>query len=164
MIQRIQSVFLFLISGSMGTALVNPIWEKPGLKPGEEAELTPLQYSYETTELVPNAHLAAHTTSLWYLAGLMVLVAIVALIAIFQYRKRIVQMGLCAVNAILLTASMGVVLYNVVVNGKNYGNPADQGSFLVGFWAILAALIFNFLANRFIRRDEKLVRESNRIR
>ena len=164
MIQRIQSVFLFLISGAMGTALVNPIWEKHGLKAGEEAELTPLQYSYETTEFTPNAHLASHITPMWYLAGLMILVALVALVAIFQYRKRILQMGLCAVNAILLTASMGVVLYNILVNGKTYGNPNDQGSFLTGFWAILAALVFNFLANRFIRRDEKLVRESNRIR
>ncbi|MBO0937828.1 DUF4293 domain-containing protein [Fibrella sp. HMF5335] len=157
MIQRIQSVFLFLISASMGTALVNPIWEKNGVKPGEEAELTPLQYSYEQG-------ITTFTTPTWYLAGLLVLVAIVALVAIFQYRKRILQMGLCAVNAILLTASMGVVLYNVLVNGKTYGNPNDQGSFLAGFWAILAALVFNFLANRFIRRDEKLVRESNRIR
>ena len=157
MIQRIQSVFLFLISGAMGTALVNPIWEKNGLKTGEEAELTPLQYSYEQG-------ITTFTTPLWYLAGLMVLVALVALVAIFQYRKRVLQMGLCAVNAILLTVSMGVVLYTVLVNGKTYGNPADQGSFLAGFWAILAALVFNFLANRFIRRDEKLVRESNRIR
>lgn len=164
MIQRIQSVFLFLISGSMGTALVNPIWEKHGLKAGEEAELTPLRYSYEVSELTPNLHEATYSTSNWYLAVLMVLVGLVALVAIFQYRKRIVQMGLCAVNAVLLTASMGVILYNVLVNGKSYGNPNDQGSFLAGFWAILAALVFNFLANRFIRRDEKLVRESNRIR
>lgn len=157
MIQRIQSVFLFLISASMGVALANPIWEKPGTQPGDEAELTPLQYTYEQG-------VTTFTTPLWYLGGLLVIIAIIALFAIFQYKKRLLQMGLCAANAILLTASMGVILYNVLINGKTYGNPADQGSFQTGFWAIIAALVLNALANRFIRRDEKLVRESNRIR
>lgn len=157
MIQRIQSVFLFLISACMGVALANPIWEKPGPRPGEEAELTPLQYTYEQG-------ITTFTTPLWYLAGLLIIVALIALVAIFQYRKRLLQMGLCAANAILLTASMGVVLYNVLINGKAYGNPADQGSFLTGFWAIIAGLVLNALANRFIRRDEKLIRQSNRIR
>ena len=141
----------------MGVALANPIWEKPGTLPGDEAELTPLQYTAEQG-------VTTFTTPVWYLGGLLAIVALLALITIFQYRKRLLQMGLCAANAILLTASMGVVLYNVLVNGKAYGNPADQGSFLTGFWAIIAALVFNALANRFIRRDEKLVRESNRIR
>ena len=157
MIQRIQSIFLFLISAAMGVALANPIWEKAGLKPGEEAELTPLQYAYEQG-------VTTFVTPLWYLGGLLAIIGALALFAIFQYRKRLLQMGLCAVNAILLTASMGVVLYQVLINGKAYGNPADQGSFLTGFWAIVVALVLNALANRFIRRDEKLVRESNRIR
>ena len=141
----------------MGVALTNPIWQKTGLNPGDEAELTPLQYSYEQG-------VTTFTTPLWYLGGLLLLVAVMAVFAIFQYRKRLLQMGLCAANAILLTASMGVVLYNVLINGKKYGNAADQGSFMTGFWAIVVALILNALANRFIRRDEKIVRESNRIR
>lgn len=157
MIQRIQSIFLFLIAAAMGVTLANPIWEKPGSKPGEEAELTSLQYAYEQG-------VTTFVTPLWYLAGLLVIIAVIALVAIFQYKKRLLQMGLCAVNAILLTASMGVILYNVLINGKSYGNPADQGSFLTGFWSIVVALVLNALANRFIRRDEKLVRESNRIR
>jgi hypothetical protein len=157
MIQRIQSVFLFLISAAMGITLANPIWEKAGPKPGEEAELTALQYTYEQG-------VTTFVTPLWYLGLLLAAVGIIALVAIFQYRKRLLQMGLCAVNAILLTASMGVILYNVLITGKAYGNPADQGSFLTGFWTIIAALVLNALANRFIRRDEKLVRESNRIR
>jgi hypothetical protein len=157
MIQRIQSVFLFLISAAMGITLVNPIWEKAGLKPGEEAELTALQYTYEQG-------VTTFVTPIWYLGLLLAAVGMISLVTIFQYRKRLLQMGLCAVNAILLTGSMGVILYNVLITGKTYGNPTDQGSFLPGFWAIVAALVLNALANRFIRRDEKLVRESNRIR
>ncbi|MEZ0608187.1 DUF4293 domain-containing protein [Fibrella sp. WM1] len=161
MIQRIQSVFLFLIAAAMGVTLANPIWEKAGSKPGEEAELTSLQYAYEQAG---SGSVTTFVTPLWYLGGLLIIIAVIALVAIFQYKKRLLQMGLCAVNAILLTASMGVILYNVLINGKSYGNPADQGSFLTGFWSIVVALVLNALANRFIRRDEKLVRESNRIR
>ncbi len=141
----------------MGVALTNPIWQKTGLNPGDEAELTPLQYSYEQG-------VTTFTTPLWYLGGLLTLVAVMAIFAIFQYRKRLLQMGLCAANAILLTAAMGVVLYQVLIRGKEYGNATDQGSFMTGFWAIVVALVLNALANRFIRRDEKIVRESNRIR
>jgi len=64
----------------------------------------------------------------------------------------------------MLTAIMGIVLYQTLYAGKAYGNSADQGTFLPGFYAIIAALVCNALANRFIRRDEKLVRGSDRIR
>ena len=141
----------------MGVALTNPIWEKVGPNSSEIARLTALQYSQQqgTTTFV---------TPIWYLALLIFLVGLSSLFAIFQYRNRLRQMILCAVNAILLTAIMGIVLYRMLYVGKDYGNPADQGNFLAGFFAILAALVFNALANRFIRRDEKLVRGSDRLR
>jgi hypothetical protein len=64
----------------------------------------------------------------------------------------------------MLTAIMGIVLYRTLYMGKSYGSPSDQGDYLLGFYALIAALIFNALANRFIRRDEKLVRGSDRLR
>ena len=64
----------------------------------------------------------------------------------------------------MLTAIMGIVLYKTLYAGKEYGDPSDQGNFLTGFYAIIAALVLNALANRFIRRDEKLVRGSERLR
>jgi hypothetical protein len=38
------------------------------------------------------------------------------------------------------------------------------GIYGFGLWLPGIAVICNFLANRFIRRDEKLVRDSNRLR
>lgn len=157
MIQRVQTIFLFLIALSMGLVVSTPIWEKAGSQPGEMARLTALQYSYKqgvTTFVDP----------VWYIAGLAMLVATVAIFAVFRYRNRLQQMGLCAVNALLMTTMMGVILYQTLFKGKEYGNPDNQGDFLTGFYAIVAALLFNMLANRFIRRDERLVRESDRIR
>lgn len=157
MIQRVQTIFLFLIVLAMGVFLSFPVWNKAGGTPGDVAQLTALQYSYKQG-------VTSFITPLWYMAGLAVLVAIIALVAIFRYRNRLQQMGLCAVNALLMTAIMAIILYNTLYKGKTFGNPDDQGNFTTGFYAIIAALIFNMLANRFIRRDEKLVRDSDRFR
>lgn len=169
MIQRVQTIFLFLIVVAMGVALSSPLWEKSGVQSPELANLTALQYSEQRAVSqqpgVPTPTSPTTTiTSVWYLGLLLALVALSSLYALFQYRNRLTQTGLCAVNALMLTAIMGIVLYRTLYAGKAYGNPADQGTFLPGFYAIIAALVFNALANRFIRRDEKLVRGSDRIR
>lgn len=157
MIQRVQTIFLFLIAVAMGVALANPLWEKVGTQPSEMAHLTALQYSQQQG-------MTTFVTPMWYLGLLIGLVVLSSFYAIFQYRNRLTQTALCAVNALMLTAIMGIVLYRTLYAGKAYGSPADQGNFLLGFYAIIAALVFNALANRFIRRDEKLVRGSDRLR
>jgi Domain of unknown function (DUF4293) len=158
MIQRIQTIFLFLISVAMGVALASPIWQKTGLLPTEMAQMSAFQ-------LIVQKGITSYITPLWYLTALLVGVATLSLYAIFQYKNRLLQTGLCAGNALLLTATMGVVLYQTLLStSKTLGNPDDNGTFQTGFFAIVAALVCNAIANRFIRRDEKLVRESNRLR
>ena len=169
MIQRIQTIFLFLIVVAMGVALLNPIWEKAGKPFPEIASLTAIQYTEQQVPapqagVPPSKAPVSMVTSVWYLGLLIGLVGLAALYAIFQYRNRLTQVMLCAVNALMLTAIMGIVLYRTLYVGKEYGNPAEQGDFQLGFYAIIAALLFNALANRFIRRDEKLVRGADRLR
>nr|WP_293832990.1 DUF4293 domain-containing protein [uncultured Arsenicibacter sp.] len=162
MIQRVQTIFLFLISLSMGFALLTPLWEKKGSLPTESARLTALQY--EKIATLPSGGSSTQVDPLWYLAVLMVAVAVLALYAMFQYRNRLRQTMMCAINAMLLTAIMGISLYQTLYKGKAFGNPDDQGTFLPGFYALIVALVGNALANRFIRRDERKVRESDRFR
>lgn len=141
----------------MGFTLASPIWEKAGAQLPQKAQLTALQYSYQQG-------ITTYVQPIWYLGVLVGLVGIVALYAMFQYKNRLQQQALCAVNSLLLMIVMGVILYRTLYEGKSYGNSADQGSFMPGFYSLIGALICNALANRFIRRDEKLVRESNRFR
>jgi glucan phosphoethanolaminetransferase (alkaline phosphatase superfamily) len=47
----------------------------------------------------------------YYLTILALLVAGVAAYAIFQFKNRVLQSALCAVNSILLTVLMGLVIY-----------------------------------------------------
>lgn len=169
MIQRVQSIFLVLITICMAVALSNPIWEKMGAQPSEMAHLTALEYSQQQVVsaqagLPQQAAPSTAVTPVWYLALLIAIVGLVALYTVFQYRNRLTQTALCAVNAIMLTAVMGIVLYRTLYSSKSYGSPSDQGEYQIGFYALVAALIFNALANRFIRRDEKLVRGADRLR
>jgi hypothetical protein len=157
MLQRVQSIFLLLIAVAMGVALASPIWQKVGQQPTELAQLSAIQ-------LTAQKGITSYVTPLWYLVALMGLVMGLSIYAITQFKNRLLQTGLCAGNALLLTAIMGIIIYQTLYLGKEYGNAADQGQFQTGFYAIIAALICNALANRFIRRDEKLVRESDRLR
>ena len=160
MIQRIQTLFLAVIAVAMGVVLSTTIWQKLGVN-GESARLTALYLTHTRTE---NNALSSFSTSSFYIAVLAVLIIGVSVFTIVKYRNRVLQMGLCAVNALLLTGLMGSVLYQTLYKGKDFFNPADQGEFTTGFYAIVVALICNMFANRFIRRDEKLVQESNRLR
>jgi len=156
MIQRIQSIFLALIAVAMGVLLSTPIWVKTG--PNKEAaELTAIRLTH-------TQGISSFVTPVYYVALLAVLVIGISIFTLFKYRNRVLQMGMCAINALLLTGLMGCVLYLTRYKGRDFFNPADQGQFSTGFYALVAALIFNMLANRFIRRDEKLVQESNRLR
>jgi len=157
MLQRVQSIFLFLMAVAMGVALVNPIWEKSGVNPSDMARLTALEYSQKTG-------VSTAITPVWYLGLLILAVVVIAIFAIMQYRKRLRQTLLCAINSMLLTGVMGVTLYMTLYKGKDFGSSSDQGTFLFGFYSIIAALVMNTLANRAIRRDERKVRESERFR
>lgn len=157
MIQRVQSIFLFLVVAAMAVLLSFPIWIKTSANATESAYLTAFQ-------LVHTKNPTTFITPVYYIAILALLTACLSFFAVFKYRNRLLQMGLCAGNAILLTVTMGIVLYQTLTKGKEFFNPAEQGQYTYGFYALVAALIFNMLANRFIRRDERMVRESNRLR
>ncbi|WP_266369148.1 DUF4293 domain-containing protein [Tellurirhabdus rosea] len=160
MIQRIQTLFLAVIAVAMGVVLSTTIWQKLGVN-NEVAELTALRLTH--TKMV-GATASSVVTPAYYVAILAALIIGVSIYTIFQYRNRVLQMGMCAVNALLLTGLMGSVLYLTLYKGKDFFNPSDQGQFTTGFYAIVVALLCNMFANRFIRRDEKLVQESNRLR
>ncbi|HMQ00108.1 MAG TPA: DUF4293 family protein, partial [Cyclobacteriaceae bacterium] len=83
------------------------------------------------------------------------------IIEIRRYDNRLLQMKLGAFNSLILMGCMiaAVVFANQVIKENPEGWKYGFGLYLPG-----AAVLFNLVANRFIRRDEKLVRDSERIR
>jgi len=64
----------------------------------------------------------------------------------------------------LMAGVLGISLYIATSYGNEMLRPEMEGTYKLGFFLPAFALIFNVLSNRFIRRDEKLVRSVDRIR
>lgn len=162
MIQRIQSVFLLLVTVAMVAVLFLPIWGKVDLTTREVVNLNAFQIVH-TQENSDGVEAVVFSKPTFWISVLALLVAGVALFSIFQYTNRLRQIQLGALNALLM-AGLIMVSFWYSTKGNDLLNPQLGGQYFMGFYVMLAGLFFNMLANRFIRRDEKLVRSADRIR
>ncbi|MCY7352746.1 MAG: DUF4293 domain-containing protein [Cytophagaceae bacterium] len=156
MIQRIQSIFLVLVSVAMLVCVFSPIWSK--VAPGEAVYLDAFTLDHTRRGSEPTS------TSVFYIALLAGLAAIVALVSLVQYRNRFRQLILGLVNSLIMAALLGCTAYASVYQGAVLFSPGEKGTYGVGFYAVIAGLICNVVANRFIRQDEALVRSTDRMR
>ena len=97
------------------------------------------------------------------IAALAVLAVVVALVEIFQYKNRLNQIKLGALNALLMAIALASSWY-FSYQAETWVAPETQGNYDAGFFVLPIALLLNILANRFIRRDDKLVRSVDRLR
>ena len=162
MLQRVQSLFLLGVAICMGLLLVTDIWEETLPDKNQKIELD--AYTLETSSLSKgsetNFTVVYYT---WYIAALALLSAVVALFEIFCYHNRLTQLKLGFLNVLLMMGVLGSTVY-FIFEGETLSANATQGDFEIGIYLPGLALIFNLLANRFIRRDEQLVRSVDRLR
>jgi len=151
MLQRIQSVYLFLIVILMVSATYLPLIYFVGAGSG----LVILEaMGFWTGDVY-----APHT---WGILSLGVLSAIISFITIFFYKNRNKQILLCKINAAFIIAFyLTVSVYVYSVRGE-YNFVLESVQFGLVFPFI--ALILDFLAYTRIKKDEKLVRSLDRIR
>jgi hypothetical protein len=145
MIQRIQSVFLLLLALSMLSMLALPLWHKVD---GLDAKGMP-----QPKGIGP----------IFLIAALAVASAATAVREIFMFRKRFGQLKLGMLNLLFIVATFGLEFY-FSNRGEALLNPKLEGAFQPAFYLPTLALMLNLLANRFIRRDEQLVRSADRLR
>jgi len=151
--QRIQTLFLVLVVVSMIVSLFLPIWKfTDGAK---ELQLFPLHFS-----TIQNGQQSTTYFPYSITAILMVAAATIAIISIRRFDNRMTQVKLGTLNSLILAGVMicVVVFYNNVT--KEYG----YGRYGLSLWIPFIGVACNWLAIRFIRRDEKLIRDSDRIR
>ncbi|MDA1269071.1 MAG: DUF4293 domain-containing protein [Bacteroidetes bacterium] len=157
MIQRVQTIFLFLIAVGMGVTLSTQLWSQGGAA-NDSWNLS----AFLMTNLDESGK-EIQASSKWYLAAIASLAAILALFSIFQYRLRSRQLLLNMINSIVMVTLVASTF--VTTNGMNEAIQAqDGGDYGIGFWSILVSMVMNMLANRFIKKDEVLVRSVDRIR
>ncbi|WP_439880944.1 DUF4293 domain-containing protein [Pontibacter sp. MBLB2868] len=163
MIQRIQSVFLFLLVLAMVAMLFLPLWSKTDATTGEEVVLTAWNIkSYATEENIAPGTIPQENT---FAIGLLAITAaVVAFFEIFQYKKRLNQMKLGLLNTLIIAALLGTSFYYAAYVGAELVKADNNGAYQAGFYMPMLALLLNALANRFIKRDEDLVRSVDRLR
>lgn len=158
MIQRLQSIFLFLVAVAMGLTLGLDLWVQEVADSGEIWKLNALFMNQ-----IASSGEVLQSSSNWYFAALASFVGLLAIISIFQYRNLGRQMMLNMVNSLLMVGLVAIVFLTTSSINKEMA-AADNGDYQIGFWAILGAMVCNMLANRFIRKDVALLKSVDRIR
>ena len=158
MIQRVQSIFLFIAAVAAFAILFLPIWGKIDPSTGQKTLITAMKMVH-----VDSPEATAETTNTIVISILAVLSSVVALGSLFSFKDRLKQMKLNLLNALILASTVAVIIY-YYYNAQESFAPEMRGEFGYGFFMPLIALFCNSLANRFIRKDERLVKSVDRLR
>ncbi len=92
------------------------------------------------------------------------LISFLAFVTIFLYKRRMVQVRLIRFNLLLNIVYLGLIFFYYVpeleaITQTNADYISEPGIYLP-----IASVIFLILANRFIMKDEKLIRSADRLR
>jgi hypothetical protein len=156
--QRIQTVFLIIAIIALIAAIFLPIWTNKDAS-GKTQVLYALHFTEreagENGTLTVTSYFPYSLTAIFAVAS-----ATIAFIEIGKFKNRMLQMKLGALNSLFLVITIGLALYFASQMIKTY----QGGQYGLGMWLPGIAVLCNLLSNRFIRRDEKLVRDSERLR
>lgn len=147
--QRIQTVYLVLIAVLMGIFAVSDLFILSSSGQALILDAWTLRDGGTGDTL----------GGIWGIGVLAVLSAVVAMVDLFLYRRRVLQARIGTLNAILLLGLIGLLFYA----GYTYSSGASLGYKFVLALPVVS-LILQVLAVRGILADETLVRVSNRLR
>jgi len=143
MIQRIQSIFLFLASGATFGLFATDAADTPA--PVADSEL----FSDGSFNVFDDP----------VLMGIVILAGVLFLADIFLFNNRKLQITISRVGLALMVAGAA---YSSWLWYSDQAGASAQPDFGVALPVL--AVVFAFLAGRFIAKDEKLVRSADRLR
>ncbi|MDR1980033.1 MAG: DUF4293 domain-containing protein [Tannerellaceae bacterium] len=153
MLQRIQTVYLLIITGLIVGMAFLPL---AALQAGETF------YSFDVYGVHSIAPDATLVYPVWGLFALTAIIALLAFFAILLYKKRLLQIRICIFNALLMIGFYGFFVFLVWTMKKELGDLSVSVRIALSF--PLISLILNYLAIRNIGADEALVRSLERLR
>lgn len=152
MIQRIQSVYLLVVTILLVVAMCQPVGNFIGADGIAINVFKPLG--------VTLADGSFHST--WGLFCILLLSAVIALCTIFLFRNRMLQVRMTIFSSILLIGYyVAFAVFMFVLQ-----NDLDAMTFQLG-WALclpVVSIVLNYLAFRAIYRDELMVKAADRLR
>lgn len=143
MIQRIQSVLLFLSAACFGALFAVPFASGNG-----------------------NDLFADKIYNIQDNIGLMVIAGLGAALclgAILVFKNRVLQKRMSLLTSILAIGLIGLAVY-LLLPHINSAESQNQLSYKLGIGLPVLSLMFSFLASRFIQKDENLVQSMDRLR
>ena len=151
MLQRIQTVYLLIIMALTIAILFLPL---AVLQSGDQL------FTFDATGISTMAAQLIYPT--WGLFALTIVISLLALLTIFLFKKRILQIRICVFNAILMLGFYGLFAFFY----WDLGNQKEifSLSLKIAFSFPLISLILDYLAIRNIGADEALVRSLDRLR
>lgn len=152
MIQRVQTVWLFLASMTMLLLLLLPILTNET----NDAELWfQVGGIYQKTN-----KMTLQTDAFPVLFGGTILIGVLCLANIFNYKNRTLQKRLIlTIILFILLLQAGMVFYGQKLPGGFDGVTYNAGAYLP-----VLSILFCVLAYRGIRKDEQLIRSADRLR
>lgn len=152
MIQRIQTLYLLLAAAFMAVAVFSPL---------AVFHVGSAEYSLSAFRL---AGPADSYNTLW-LGILLSLSALLPLVTLFLFKRRQLQIRLCAVEIVLLIGSLVFIgIYYWLSNRMFSDFDTTYRRLALGSLMPLLSVIAVWLAMRAVFRDEMLVRSLDRIR
>ena len=154
MIQRIQTLYLLILTALMAVTIFAPLaWFA-----GEMGEFRLYSFSLQSLD-------GSVSQSTAYMGILLVLACLLPLVTIFLYKRRLLQIRLCVVEMVLMIGATVMEGIYYFLSSRIFSDMAfhTQG-FKPAIALPLVGLLFAFLAARAIFHDELLVRDADRIR
>ena len=152
--QRKQTIFLVITAACSALMIFFPIWV--AVDKDAEKMLFALHYTIKDGDVRDTHYFPYLLCAVFAVAS-----TTVAILEIGKFENRLLQLKLGALNSLLMTGAIGTAVYFAtrLIKANQLG-----GEYGLGMYLPALAMISNLIANRFIRRDEKLVRDSERIR
>ena len=152
MIQRIQSLFL------LGVVIISILLF---FLPFSEKIAPDAVFNLELNHVTKTVGMVKEVVSSQYLLMILNLfVAVLAFYTIFLFKNRKNQVKLCMLNVLFAT----LLLIFVFTQSESMLPTDVRPHYLTGLYLVALQIIFLVAAQRFIRKDEKLVRAADRIR
>ena len=137
MIQRIQSVFLLIVIVCGACLLLFPFVSYEGYPP---------LFLRNPVDITPIGNYLSILT---------------AFLCLFMYKNRKLQIKLCHAIVFFNACLFLTILF---LTNQLYDHDFEKKTFLFSAYLPLAAIVAAFIASRYIKKDEELVRSADRIR
>lgn len=150
MLQRIQTVYLLLASICMVVSLLTSL---AVFSIGGEI------VNFEAMGFYMNEEIIFSTWGLFIIGNIS---AVLSVLIVFIYKKRMLQIRLAGMNLFLMLGYYGYIAFYILKRNPEVGSAFENVG--IGMITPFVAIVFTYLAIRKIGADEALIRSLNRIR